>query len=218
MKEWDYDKNNSLDPAKIYYNSNLKVWWKCVKGHSWLAKISSRFKSGCPYCQGKLVSEENCLATKYPSIATEWDFAKNIGSPKDYTAHSGKKFWWICRTCGNNWQATINKRTMVEDAQFVQKKNENQDILQKRMITFYQRKCQILLLIGIMIKILYLQTIILLLVIKKFGGSALRNMNLVLKLANLQKVKDVQFAQGKKLYKVLMIFYISSETKARMGF
>lgn len=111
MKEWDYDKNNSLDPAKIYYNSNLKVWWKCVKGHSWLAKISSRFKSGCPYCQGKLVSEENCLATKYPSIATEWDFAKNIGSPKDYTAHSGKKFWWICRTCGNNWQATINKRT-----------------------------------------------------------------------------------------------------------
>ena len=88
---------------------------------------------------------------------------------------------------------------MVEDAQFVQKKNENQDILQKRMITFYQRKCQILLLIGIMIKILYLQTIILLLVIKKFGGSALRNMNLVLKLANLQKVKDVQFAQGKKI-------------------
>jgi DNA-directed RNA polymerase subunit RPC12/RpoP len=50
-KEWDYEKNNELTPADVSPNSDKKVWWECIKGHKWQAKIGHRnHGSGCPYC------------------------------------------------------------------------------------------------------------------------------------------------------------------------
>ena len=58
MKEWDWEKNTPLDlfPDKLKCGSNKKVWWKCEKGHSWQAIISSRSRlgCGCPTCAGRL--------------------------------------------------------------------------------------------------------------------------------------------------------------------
>ena len=56
-KEWDYDKN-VLTPYDIPAYSNQKVWWKCIKGHSWLARVNNRNNGrGCPECsKGKHTS------------------------------------------------------------------------------------------------------------------------------------------------------------------
>lgn len=51
MPEWDYEKNIGVSPSKIGRGSELKVWWKCDKGHSWQAVVSNRIKGiGCPIC------------------------------------------------------------------------------------------------------------------------------------------------------------------------
>ena len=55
MAEWNWEKNNYLgfDPKTLTLGSGQKVWWKCQKGHEWMAIISNRNrKSGCPYCSG----------------------------------------------------------------------------------------------------------------------------------------------------------------------
>ena len=54
--EWDYEKNGDLDPSKISFGSNKKVWWRCAKGHSYMAWITDRtgkHRTGCPYCAGR---------------------------------------------------------------------------------------------------------------------------------------------------------------------
>lgn len=51
--EWDYKKNR-VKPSEVACSSNTKVWWVCIKGHSWKAKIANRYNGrGCPYCVGK---------------------------------------------------------------------------------------------------------------------------------------------------------------------
>ena len=51
-KEWNYEKNNGLTPMDVTSNSHKKVWWKCVKGHEWQARIDSRNNgNGCPICR-----------------------------------------------------------------------------------------------------------------------------------------------------------------------
>ncbi len=56
MKEWNYEKNNNIDPKKVSVGTNTKVWWKCVRGHEWQASISNRAKknnTGCPICDSE---------------------------------------------------------------------------------------------------------------------------------------------------------------------
>ena len=52
--EWNYEKNNTLDPTTITDGSNKKVWWKCSKcGYEWEAVVAKR-KRGlcrCPQCK-----------------------------------------------------------------------------------------------------------------------------------------------------------------------
>ena len=50
--EWNYEKNNGLTPMAVTSNSHKKVWWKCVNGHEWQARIDSRNNgNGCPICR-----------------------------------------------------------------------------------------------------------------------------------------------------------------------
>lgn len=52
VEEWDNDKNDIL-PSEVTCAGHKKVWWKCSKGHSWLAVIHSRTinGNGCPSCK-----------------------------------------------------------------------------------------------------------------------------------------------------------------------
>lgn len=52
--EWNYEKNGNLKPDAFTGYSNLRVWWKCSKGHEWKAIIGSRNKgTGCPICSSE---------------------------------------------------------------------------------------------------------------------------------------------------------------------
>lgn len=53
LNEWDYEKNGELLPTNISRNSMRIVWWKCVSGHSWRAKITDRTieGKGCRICE-----------------------------------------------------------------------------------------------------------------------------------------------------------------------
>ena len=58
MAEWNWEKNNELGfyPKVLTLGSNKKVWWKCSKGHEWLAVIANRNKGfSCPYCSGRYI-------------------------------------------------------------------------------------------------------------------------------------------------------------------
>lgn len=59
IKEWDYEKNNSLGifPDKLGSQSNTYAYWICKYGHRWKAKINNRYNGrGCPECKKKLHS------------------------------------------------------------------------------------------------------------------------------------------------------------------
>lgn len=112
LKEWDFEKNIGLDPHNVTYGSKKEVWWKCKKGHSWLAKINSRTscKSKCPYCnQSRLIKGFNDLATTNPELLIEWDYNKNTILPTEIGKGSHKSVWWKCSN-GHEWQAVIRER------------------------------------------------------------------------------------------------------------
>ncbi len=129
LKEWDYTKNK-ISPFNITSGSDMRVWWKCQNGHSWdcnlytrtreeyrvtsASKNKSREKvvkpTGCPYCTGQKVCDDNSFSTMFPEVSKEWHPTKNNGlSPSDFTFCSGKRAWWKCQN-GHEWTAIINTR------------------------------------------------------------------------------------------------------------
>src|SRR5262249_9680198 len=71
LAEWDGERNTGLDPAQLTPHSSKKVWWRCVKTHSWQATIANRTKnkSGCPVCARNAnrkhsIEEINAIANK----------------------------------------------------------------------------------------------------------------------------------------------------------
>ncbi len=110
--EWNYEKNDNLNPYMFTINSNKKVWWKCDKGHEWQATIANRNNGkGCPVCSGhRVLKGYNDLLTISPKLADEWNYEKNDNlKPDMVTPCSGKKVWWHCEK-GHEWQATVADR------------------------------------------------------------------------------------------------------------
>ena len=70
-EEWDGIRNKGLTPEDVQPGSVKKVWWRCRKGHSWMAAVYSRTAgAGCPYCAGnRLIPGVNDLATAAPLLA-----------------------------------------------------------------------------------------------------------------------------------------------------
>lgn len=110
--EWNYEKNDGLTPEEIRPHSSKSVWWRCREGHEWKAVVSSRRKSGCPYCGGKKVLPGyNDLKSVDPILAGEWHPTRNLPLlPSEITPHSNKKVWWQCGK-GHEWKALVNSRS-----------------------------------------------------------------------------------------------------------
>jgi len=111
-KEWHPIKNGKLKPEDVTSGSNKKVWWQCHKGHAWEAVICSRSAgNGCPYCNGRYVCNDNCLATKYPGLAKEWHPTKNGKlTSEDVMPKSHTKVWWQCQK-GHEWEIRVADRS-----------------------------------------------------------------------------------------------------------
>lgn len=114
IKEWDFEKNINIGPYDIVYGTSKKVWWKCEKGHSWEAVVSSRTSGGkgCPYCAGQKVWPGfNDLETLYPEIVKSWDYQKNEDLiPSHVLSKTKKQVWWKC-DYGHSYKMAIVKKT-----------------------------------------------------------------------------------------------------------
>ncbi len=109
LEEWDYEKND-VHPHELSHGSGKKVWWKCERGHSWLAPVYSRTNqnTGCPYCAGNLpIRGETDLESLRPDLAKHWNIEKNGElKPYDVTPHSTRMVWWICPK-GHEWRQSV---------------------------------------------------------------------------------------------------------------
>lgn len=117
---WDFEKNQDINPEKISYGSEKKVWWKCPKGHSYRQALHAKSAgAGCLICTKQIVSKETSLATERPDIAAEWHPTKNkglvdgrgidISTPDKVTTGSKQKVWWLCPV-GHEYPAVIYAR------------------------------------------------------------------------------------------------------------
>ena len=116
QQQWDHAANAHLGNIDIKPHSGRKVGWicdQCPDGqlHSWSAPVYSRTAgNGCPQCSGHKVCKHNCLATKAPSVAAQWDFEANDGTPDNVVAQGHEFAWWHCDACDNRWCAAIDRR------------------------------------------------------------------------------------------------------------
>ena len=116
QQQWDHAANAHLGNINIRQKSGRKVGWicdQCPDGHlhSWSATVSNRTNGqGCPQCSGHKVCKHNSLATKAPSVAAEWDYAANDGTPDSVTAQSGQHAGWHCVVCDYKWCARVQSR------------------------------------------------------------------------------------------------------------
>ena len=117
-KEWDYELNGNIKPENVpATKSNESYHWRCVKcGYQWRCSLSSRINgSNCPACSPNptiFIKGVNDLATASKKISSEWHPTKN-GSikPEDVCKSSSKRVWWLCNSCGNEWQCSVVCRT-----------------------------------------------------------------------------------------------------------
>lgn len=134
VEEWHPTKNGDLTPHKVSYGTDKKVWWQCSKNpkHEWEAYIYNRSDGyGCPYCAGKLASEDYNLLLEYPELCKEWDYQKNDKKPEEYTSKSGAIVWWICSICENNWKSRIVGRSREDKGCSVCKLSKGEKIILK---------------------------------------------------------------------------------------
>lgn len=111
LPEFDYEKNQGLQPETVIAGSGKKLWWKCPKGpdHIWQAAPVARIKGvGCPFCANQKVSVTNSLKAHNPAFLKEWHPSKNgLLKPEDIVAGSTKLLWWQCsRGPDHIWRAS----------------------------------------------------------------------------------------------------------------
>lgn len=143
LEEWDYDKNEELNPSNIYYGTRKKVWWRGKCGHEYLASINARTANGtgCPYCcksHAKLLKGFNDLATTNPDLLDSWDYNKN-GDLLPSMVMKGQhiKVWWKGE-CGHSWQASIYHRVSGRGCPIC--RSEYKTSFQEQAIFFYIKK------------------------------------------------------------------------------
>jgi hypothetical protein len=108
--QWDIERNGGLRPERAYPTSGKIVWWhEPACGHRWQQKITDRGLAAqqCPVCTGDIFqSGVNDLITLCPAVAREWHTTKNAPlAPAQVSVNSGKRVWWSCAACGNEWDA-----------------------------------------------------------------------------------------------------------------
>lgn len=112
LSEWDAERNKGLMPENVSAGSHQKVWWQCENGHTWQSEVRVRARGAkCPYCSKRILwVGDNDLATVNPTLAAQWDAAKNGAlRPSDVLAGSQQYVWWRCEN-GHSWRASVLSR------------------------------------------------------------------------------------------------------------
>lgn len=128
-KEWDYDKNKNLIPNNILSASSQKVWWKCLKNHSWISTVSNRttLGSGCPDCSmgGTPKTEEDFIDFVESIIDKEKVITRNrklispyevdVFIPELCIAFEFNGLYWHSEEMGKDKSYHYNKWKMCKD-------------------------------------------------------------------------------------------------------
>lgn len=115
-KEWDYKKNYPLVPENVSPNTNLRVWWKCSKGHEWQSTVVYRTSknSECPFCLSYKLPRyaKETLQDFRPDVAKVWDYEKNKPFiPSSVAGKSKFEYWFKCKNCNSSWKEPIKNIT-----------------------------------------------------------------------------------------------------------
>ena len=116
-KSWS--PNNSILPSEVFPNSHKNYLWVCPKGHEYYASPANRVKGkGCPYCSNqKVLRGFNDLLTRYPEIAKEWDYSKNMVGPEEVGCATEKKYFWICSK-GHSYDMSVKNRVQGKGCRY----------------------------------------------------------------------------------------------------
>ncbi len=114
--EFNIDKNPCFDVNKLTCGSHKKIWWICVKNHEWKQSVAKRVRNcdpECSKCKEEQYLEINALFVKFPNLALEWNYEKNVGiDPKTLSFGVDLKVWWKCKEENSHeWYAKISART-----------------------------------------------------------------------------------------------------------
>lgn len=119
LKEWDYERNETLglSPHALTAGAATRAHWHCDvhPSHCWEASLNNRTKpngTGCPYCAGQRVAPDNCLQACYPQIAAQWHPTLNGDkTPEDVMPGNSEMVWWQCRRDPRHvWDASPQSR------------------------------------------------------------------------------------------------------------
>lgn len=110
LVNWDYQAN-TVPPAVVSMNSHHKFSWKCARGHSYLASVSSQKRGrACPVCSSRQVLRGfNDLESQHPELALEWSQKNGSLHPADVLAGGVRQVWWVC-PAGHDYRSAIGPR------------------------------------------------------------------------------------------------------------
>lgn len=116
LAEWDYERNDRT-PEEIAAGSDYQAHWVCGKDpeHRWSATVTSRvgLGVGCSICGGKIAGAHNRFDLHAPAaMVAQWHPTRNGDlRPAALTIASNKRVWWLCETCGHEWEVPVRSRT-----------------------------------------------------------------------------------------------------------
>lgn len=120
--EWHPTKNGDLGAADVANARNAEAWWLCSRcGESWKSSINGRVRRqriNCPDCNRSAGAAARArpesgqsLGDRYPELVNQWHPTKNGGAtPFDVGPGSHRKVFWLCETCGKEWQTSVYSR------------------------------------------------------------------------------------------------------------
>lgn len=101
---WDFTRND-ISPKEVSAGSHVKVWWKCLSGHSWENTVLNQTDRADPSC---LVCKS--VAVRFPDLLEEWD---DDNDPYEVLAGSDQRIQWKCRKDERHiWTASVSGRTL----------------------------------------------------------------------------------------------------------
>lgn len=120
--EWDKELNSDagISPEEISYLSNVKIWWRCPKGHIWNSRVVRRTNKGyaqCRSCESKNSEIEEVLR-KAVVADSDFDYVAENEVPFEYNGYetcvdisgifNNRKF--IVEYDGSRWHKTDKRK------------------------------------------------------------------------------------------------------------
>ena len=117
----EWSENNERDVETVRHSMTLRALWVCPTCHGEYSYPVAKREAGdnaCPYCRGKRVLPGyNSFKVNHPDLMDEWAEAENIimGVDPDYMLdRNTKRVWWTCKTCGQKYLLSIERRLMKQ--------------------------------------------------------------------------------------------------------